>query len=311
LANFRRIVLPSLTIFRLVRFPNLLIIALTQILLGYILYESIDVGELSQFQFGLLILTTVFIAASGYVINDIYDFEIDLINKPQKVIVGKLIFKNQAWMVYWWIVVVGGLIAIYLAYVIQDFKQLFIYPSAILLLWAYAKSFKKSFVVGNLVVAAYCALVPGILWYAEREPYSILLESNKATAFYVRNVFLAYALMAFLTTVWREIIKDMEDLEGDIAFGSESIPAKYGMSLAQKMASIIGLIVIGLMLKYVSYLFKNEEWLALGYLLIPIVIAIYSTMLSFKSLNVSVLHQVSQQVKWLMVLGLGYLFFLL
>jgi len=299
-----------LTIFRLVRLPNLVIIALTQILLGQILYGHLGASELTSFQYGLLVLTTMFIAASGYVINDIYDYEIDLVNKPQKVIVGKQVSVKQAWAIYGWIIVIGGIVALYLAYVIQDFKQLLIYPSAIWMLWAYAKNFKKSFVVGNLVVAAYCALVPGIIWYAERQPYFELLDEHPSKALLIRNVFVVYALMAFLTTVWREIIKDMEDLKGDKAFGSESIPAKYGMSLAQKMSALLGLVVIILMIRYAIYLFINQEWMAFGYLLLPIGLAIYSMILPFKSLKINTLHQVSRQIKWLMVLGLGYLFFL-
>jgi len=298
-------------IFRLIRFPNLLIIALTQVLLGLILYAYIGTPELTPLQFGLLILTTMFIAASGYVINDIYDFEIDLVNKPTKVIVGNKITEKTAWSIYWVITAFGGLVAIYLAYVIQDFEQLLIYPLAILMLWAYAKSFKKSFVIGNIVVAAYCALVPGIIWYAERHPYFELMNSHRDDANFVRNVFIGYAMMAFLTTVWREIIKDMEDLKGDKAFGSESIPAKYGMSLAQKIASTLGLVIIALMLKYILFLAKTQEWASAGFLLLPTLLAIYAVIRPLNSMNVSILHQTSQQIKWLMILGLGYLFFLL
>ena len=278
--------------------------------MGVILYGHISTGELSQMEIGLLILTTMFIAASGYVINDIYDYEIDLINKPQKVIVGKQISEKEAWIIYWWIIAIGGIIASYLAYVIQDFKQLLIYPLAILMLWAYAKKWKKSFVVGNLVVAVYCALVPGIIWYAERAAFFDLWNTNKSKALFVKNVFIGYAVMAFLTTVWREIIKDMEDVEGDKAHGSSSIPAKYGMSLAQKMASVLGVIVIGLVGKYALFLFHTKEWIRLGYLIIPIGLATYNTIRPLKSMDVKVLHQVSQAIKWLMVLGLGYLFFL-
>jgi len=299
-----------MTIIRLIRLPNLLIIALTQVLLGRILYGRIDHAALNFVQFVLLVLTTMFIAASGYVINDIYDFEIDRINKPQKVIVGQKMSEKKAWTTYWGINIFGGLVAIYLAYVIQDFRQLLIYPLAILMLWAYAKKYKKSFVVGNLVVAAYCALVPGIIWYAERQSYFELLNHNKSAAIFIKNVFVVYALMAFLTTVWREIIKDMEDLKGDKAFGSASIPAQYGMSLAQKMATVLGLVVILLMLKYAWYLFHAQSWMALGYLLLPISLAVYTVWLPMKSLEIKDLHQVSQQIKWLMVLGLGYLFFL-
>lgn len=294
--------------FRLIRLPNLLIVALTQVLLGRILYAHLEGRSLSDVDFWWLIWTTMIIAASGYVINDIYDYEIDLVNKPAKVIVGKRISARKSWQIYGGIVLLGTLVAIYLAYQIQDFKQLLIYPSAILMLWAYAKKYKKSFVIGNMVVAAYCALVPGILLYAERVPFTAL--AGKSDTHLIWNVFGGYALMAFLTTVWRELIKDMEDLTGDKVYGSQSLPVKYGLPLARKIAMILGLIVLGFSVYYWVYLVGHHYWLEAGYLLILISLVIYTIVLPQKSTEVQVLHRVSQQIKWIMVLGLGYLFFL-
>lgn len=285
--------------------------ALTQVLLGIILYKYLPDRLLTHWNFALLIVATMMIAASGYIVNDIYDYPIDRINKPKKLIVSKLLTVRQSWWVYGIFVGLGAVDAVYLAYTIQDYKQLLIYPLAILMLWAYAKKFKKSFIAGNIVVALYCAFVPGILWYAERASYRLLAEKSGDQALFIRNVFLGYALMAFLTTAWREIIKDMEDLKGDKAYGSQSLPVKYGMPLAQKIASFLGLVVLGLMIYYGRFLWGAHRWAALSYLCLPIGLTIFTLFLPMKSLDVKVLHQTSQQIKWIMLLGLGYLYFLL
>ncbi len=299
-----------MAISRLIRLPNLLIVGLTQVLLGHILYERLFFQALDRLEFSLLILTTVFIAASGYVINDIYDRPIDEVNKPEKIVIGRQLSERFAWNLYGGICILGFMIASYLAYVIDNFWQLIIYPLAILMLWAYAKFLKKSFLAGNIVVAAYCAFVPGILWYAERMAFYSLSENEPSQALFIRNIFIIYALMAFLTTVWREIIKDMEDLTGDKAFGSKSLPVKYGMSLAQKIATAFGVVILGLIGYYLVQLIGDGVWAQVGYLLIPFGIALSAVLWTLKSYQTKDLHRVSQSIKLLMVFGLGYLFFL-
>lgn len=289
--------------------PNLIVVAITQVLLGIILYSFIPFRSLSGWTFGLLILTTIFIAAAGYVINDIYDSEIDLINKPQKVVVGKSIPLRKAYQHYWTIVFLGFGIALYLAGSIHDFKQLLIYPFATLLLWAYAKYFKKSFIIGNLIIAAYCAFVPGIILYAERLGFNSL--SEKSSTSFILNIFMSYAVMAFLTTAWREVIKDMEDITGDQAHGAQTLPVLYGLSLSQKVANTLGSIVLVLIIYYLVFLFSSRNWNNFSYLLLVgglVLKIIYAT---FRSLTVADLHRSSQLIKLVMVLGLGYLFFLI
>jgi len=292
---------------RLIRFPNLLIVGLTQLLLGWILYGALSRRALDGYEFGLLILATVFIAAAGYVINDIYDRSIDEANKPEKVIVGRYISIEQAWVVYWGLVGVGFLVAAYLAWAIDDFWQLLIYPVATVVLWAYAKTLKKSFIAGNIVVAAYCAFVPGILWYAERM-YLGRLPAQETGG--VRLIFIVYAVMAFLTTVWREIIKDMEDMTGDKVHGSKSLPVRYGLPLAQKIAFFLGGITFLLVGYYWIYLGQNGVWMEFGYLFIPLIINALALVKSMHSVQPGDLHLVSRLIKLLMVFGLGYLFFL-
>lgn len=298
-------------ILRLIRSTNLLVVAFTQILLGWILYSLMESPLLTNVAFSLLVLTTALIAAAGYVINDIYDYDIDLINKPEKLVIGRKMAPKSALRLYWSINILGFIVAIYLAYIIDDYIQLLIYPFAVLMLWAYAKFLKKSFVLGNIVVAIYCAFVPGIIWYAERDAFATLAENDSQSAQFITYVFVSYALMAFLTTVWREVIKDMEDIQGDKAHGAQTLPVRYGLALAQKIATFLGAVVLSSVGYYLVYLMQMSRWIEAIYLLLLSILIILGLYFPIHSMTTKSLHHTSKIIKLIMVMGLGYLFFLL
>jgi len=224
-----------LSFLRLIRFPNLLIVILTQYLLEYLvlrpaIQDSSNSPLLDHFHFALLVFSTVIIAAGGYIINDIYDYKIDLINKPDQLIINKKISSKNAWIIYWSISIFGFLISLYLAFYVKNLPLVLIYPIAILLLFLYSKSLKKSVLVGNLIVALFCAFVPGIVLFAERETLMPSSEYKEycLTSELISNPaiqsFFFYILFAFISTLYREVIKDIEDVEGDKKNGCKTLP---------------------------------------------------------------------------------------
>ena len=210
-------------ILRLVRFPNLVIVVLTQYLLQYaILKPAIHplgmMPVLPHFEFFLLVLSTVLIAAGGYVINDIEDIEIDKLNKPEKKrIVGRVYSLKTSWLIYWFCTILGFLISLYLAFYVKNIVQLMIYPVAVGLLFAYSRWFKKQVLIGNLVVSFFCAFVAWVVFYAQNlsSIFTIFLKTHWLDS--VRLTFMGYAAFAFFSTLFREIVKDIEDAEGDRA----------------------------------------------------------------------------------------------
>jgi 4-hydroxybenzoate polyprenyltransferase len=243
---------------RLIRFPNIVIVALTQHLLQYyILYSTLYVCQvrpgLPYFPFLLLIITTCLIAASGYVVNDIEDVAIDRINKPvHKRIVERVISISFAWKIYWFCVVLGFLISIYLAFYIKDITQLTIYPIAVFLLWSYAKWLKKMPLIGNMVIAGFCAFVAWVVNYAQGLQSFYNTSSNdiqliKDCSYYneIRGVtFGGYFIFAFLSTLFREIVKDIEDVQGDLTEGGRTLPVVLGIEGSKKVASFVGMLFL-------------------------------------------------------------------
>jgi 4-hydroxybenzoate polyprenyltransferase len=260
---------------QLFRIPNLFIVAITQYALQYLvlipaLHEANLPPLLDPFHFFLLVFTTVLIAAGGYLINDIIDFKMDLINKPEKVIIGKKLSKKAGKNIYWLLNFIGAFIAIYLASHVQYLLLFLIYPAAILILYFYSAYFKKVPLWGNIIVSLFCAGVAGIILFAERESYNHLFISQPELANKITYLFSGYILFAFFSTLLREIIKDMEDIEGDKKLGLNTFPIVFGIKRTKQTSAIIAsAIILGLLLSC-KWLATQKEWAALIFTLLAI-----------------------------------------
>ena len=304
-----------MAILRLIRFPNLLIVALTQYLLQYIVispaFETSGIEKaLDDFHFFLLVLSTISITISGYIINDISDYELDLINKPHKLIINKSISKAAAFKLYHLNNLIGFLISLYLAIYIKNIPLVLIYPGAIILLYYYSKSLKKKVFWGNLTVAVFCAFVAGIVLFAERIGFFQLSVEQFHN---VKMIFTAYFVFALLSTLYREIIKDIEDVKGDLQLDCETIPIKFGIPFAKKTALIFGtillLFIVWWMILQISF-FESKKLAIVVFVfnLIPVMISIFYL---YKSNTKSHFSRSSAIAKYIMVSGLFYLFFLI
>jgi 4-hydroxybenzoate polyprenyltransferase len=314
---------PMKSIFRLIRLPNLVIVALTQYALQYaiLLPELNKIGLkplLPDLQFGLLVCSTVLIAAGGYVVNDIEDVDIDRLNKPQhKRIVERVYALKICWKIYWFLTILGFVISLYLAFFIHDFVQLAIYPAAVTLLWAYSKWFKRQFLIGNLVVAGFCAFVAWVVFYAQSLPQYVVnyfmkdifwgntvKQSEIPDA--AKTVFIGYAIFAFISTLFREIIKDIEDVTGDKAQGCQTLPIVLGVPKAKSAALFVGFLFI-LALLFFNFLFK-ENYLKLTLLNLSMTLPVcYALFLLIKSKEKKDYSRLSKIAKLIMLSGLIFI----
>ncbi len=194
----------------LIRFPNLVLIVLSQLLVQTCLLGSgITWSMAVRPGFIALVLATVLIAAAGYIINDYYDVKIDAINKPDRMLVGRAVRRRRAMFAHLVLSCIGVVIGFGLSMAVG-----FINLGAVLLLWGYSARLKKLPLVGNIVIALLSA--------------SMLLV---VAVYYnsLNRITLGYTFFAFLISLIREIIKDMEDVKGDASFDCRTLPIVAGM----------------------------------------------------------------------------------
>jgi 4-hydroxybenzoate polyprenyltransferase len=264
---------------RLVRWQNLIIIAVTQYLVRYcILAPILKFGDLSLqlngFCFFLLVLSTVLIAAAGYVINDYFDRKTDLVNKPDAVIVGKKIKIRYAMALHIIFNIVGIGTGFYLSIRIGEPLLGLIFVTVSGLLWFYSTTYKRQLLIGNIIVALLTALVPLIVFLFEypllKSSYNGLFTVFGSIIKYLTAWILGYSGFAFLLTLAREIIKDAEDFEGDHAYGNQTIPIVVGTTYTKGI--IVILLIITLITVFYIYFTYLTNRFTLYFICIMLVI---------------------------------------
>ena len=301
----------------LIRYKNLIFIAFLMCLMHYCVVNPwLSVfgisHQLSGLMFGLLVLGTVFISAGGYVINDYFDTKIDALNRPEKVIVGNTVSKETASLLHQIFSVVGVLAGLAVAFLVKSLTLGLIFIMVPGLLWFYSASYKRQFLIGNIVVAFSAALIPITV---------LLPEMSLLTQYYhlqdlvhtpiIPTLYIwicGFALFAFLTTFIREIIKDMEDEYGDREQECRTMAVVLGLKKTKIV--VTGLIVITLLaLSAVVFRFIHfpvdtisSKYFIFG-LLLPFLYLLY---LLFRAKTPSDYGQASTFVKFIMILGSLY-----
>lgn len=300
---------------RLIRLPNLLIVGMTQ----YLIYGALLLPALQQYSipvnlppqtFWLFVLDTILITAAGYVINDIIDFRMDLQNRPERVVLGRYIRKQTAYWVYFSLTLLGFFLAFYLALSVKNLPLVALYPAAVGLLFWYSFRLKQLPLWGNLLIALFCAGVPGVVWFAERDGFARLAVVNPEQAGAIAAIMVWYLLFAFGSTLYRELIKDMEDVQGDRQEGCRTVPIVWGMGTAKGLAAAVG---IGLLALIVVMVFAQHKLFSLMSHLYVMVALIAPLGLSlfwlFRADQPADYHRLSLLSKTIMLSGLILLLF--
>ncbi|HON52915.1 MAG TPA: geranylgeranylglycerol-phosphate geranylgeranyltransferase [Bacteroidales bacterium] len=308
-------------ILQLVRYKNLSIIIATMLVVRYGLilpmlqqdYEILNVEldlQFSLFHFILLMIATVSLSASGYIINDYFDVNADMMNKPDKVIIGKYIHRRFAMFLHWFLNIVGVICGGIASYAIgfPHFVMIFVFIAG--LLWFYSTTFSREPFIGNILIAVLVALVPLITAVYELLPLNFMYKHILNTMYvsFEGMLFwsLGYALFAFLLTLIREMVKDIEDLEGDAAYGRNTIPIAFGIEWARYITISVFVVTIGALL-FVLFAYLQQGFAQL-YMIIGIIIPLILTLILFiVSNSAQTYHRVSTLLKIIMILGLLYI----
>jgi len=261
--------------FNLIRWKNLALIALMQILIKVFFFNNFGFETtLSTTYFYLLVLSTTVITASGYIINDIIDLKTDLINKSNKVIINKKITLQKAQKLYFALTIIGVLLGIFISFKINKPLYSLIFIGVSLVLFLYSKYLKGQVLIGNLIVSYLLAFSILIVLLFEL-PTS--MNSMQWDNFYsIQLIIYVYAICAFLLNSIRELIKDIEDINGDYNTKLKTFPIVFGRKVARNFTILISILTV-LFFLFGIFNFLKINTLAFGY----IFIFIFSPLLYF------------------------------
>jgi 4-hydroxybenzoate polyprenyltransferase len=255
-------------------------------------------------------------AAGGYIINDYYDVEIDRINKPEKLIVGQLIKPSVALKLYWLLSVLGLLMGLWSSYVIGDPLLGIIFLAYFIGLWFYSKKLKYKPVIGNLLIAIFIAIVPyasGVFHLSAITCVGMGKDMPLSIKYWIWGI----SVFAFLTTLAREIVKDMEDVKGDSAAGCKTLPIVFGQRTAKRIVQVILLVLI-LALVYAEFWMFTDNKMDINNHNNPVASSIYIGLFLQLPLGYLIyringaeetkdLNKISNWLKVIMALGVTYL----
>ena len=290
---------------KLIRYQNLLMLALMQLIFRYGFLELQNIPlALSDWQYGILVLATVCIAAGGYIINNIIDVETDTENKPENVVVGKFISETKAYNLYIGFTVIGVAMGFYLSNVINkpSFASIFIVIAATL--YFYATSLKQSLLTGNFIVAlllSFSVIIIGIF-----DLFPITNEENRPVMGLLFGILLDYAIFAFIINFIREIVKDLQDVDGDFNQGMNTLPIVFGVKRTAKLVFSLSIIPIICIVYYINAnLFASGLLYATVYGLVLILAPLlYFTTKIWSAKTAHHFHHLSTILKWILFFGI-------
>ena len=227
---------------KLIRFKNLLIITLIQVVIKFFLINAyLDNSALNNNEFLFYLLALITIVAAGYIINDIYDIEIDKINNPETRIIEKELSKDFSFKIYYLLNIIGISSGFYVAFQVKKLWLGIIFVYFAISLWRYSKQFKKSLIIGNLQVAFLITLSIVNLALYDLIPAGIRADDGSKIIFLI---ILFYAVFAFITTLIREIIKDIEDIEGDKKVNANTLAIRFGVQKVKQITISLSILPI-------------------------------------------------------------------
>jgi len=285
------------------RVKNLLMIVLIQMLIKYILFEKFNLTlSLDNFHFFILVLSTVLIALAGYVINDLNDVIADNINKPSKVFVGKLLTRKKTDNLFLAFNFIGLLLGYYLSYSLDQISFFAVYIVASLLSYLYSIKLKKMLLIKNLIVAFLVFLSIFIVGLYDIVPATSAF--NNQGQLDVFNLVLKISVFAFLLTLLREIVKDIEDMEGDKKIGIKSLPLVLSINKTKLIIFMIALLTL-VSIDYFAFTLYGTRTIASLYLLIIVSIPLLYFIIKLKKSKTNLeFNKLSKLLKIIMFLGI-------
>jgi len=301
---------------KMIRLPNLIFIVLTQVLFHITVLDTIllPIGirpTIDGWNFILLSVASVLIAAAGYIINDYFDINIDQINKPTANVVDKIV--SRRWAMAWHFVLSGfGIIlSAWLAWRTGLWYILIGNFICVLLLFGYSVSLKRKLLSGNILISLLIAWVILIICFSQiNMPFRSLPGVSEASNKIIR-IGILYAAFAFISSLIREAIKDIEDLQGDERYGCRTMPIVWGVNAAKVYIAVWLIVILALLVILQVYVARFEWWWAMVYSIVFIIGPFVLIFLQlYKAKDQKDYHRLSNWTKLVMLTGiLSMIFF--
>jgi len=298
---------------KLVRLPNLFFIALSQALFQYCIYRPMYEGAIpanDTLHFIFLSLASVLIAAAGYIINDYFDINIDEVNKPNRMVVDKVI--SRRWAIAWHFMLnTAGLVLTILALpFLQKWYLILANMVCMALLWFYSTNFKKQLLVGNIVIALLTSWTILIIFFSKVDLSAAIGEGAADHSRFFRITVL-YAGFAFIISLIREAIKDMEDMPGDAKYNCRTMPITWGVNATKVYTAVWLVVLIALIVVTLVYILQFKWWLPVIYGGVAVILPLLYVLLKLKpAASTADYRKLSNITKLVMFTGiLSMLFF--
>jgi 4-hydroxybenzoate polyprenyltransferase len=270
----------------------------------------------ADYSFYFIVATSICIAAAGYIINDYFDINIDQVNKPKSVVVGAYI--SRRWVIFWHLILSMG--GVYLSLIVFPFQQYvhihFSNLATILILWFYSTNFKRDFLIGNVVIAVLTAWTIGVVYFSKFTFMQLGHPSSmQAADLRFLKLMILYSSFAFIITLIREALKDMEDMIGDEKFGCTTMPIAWGLQTT-KVYVAVWLMVLILVLSIIQlYVIPFGWWISIIYCVITIIAPLVYVLFNLKqAFSREDFNRLSNLIKFAMLMGIlsmGFFYFLL
>jgi len=298
---------------KMIRLPNLIFIALSQVLFQFCIYYPLYNGHIPPLDtrnFFLLVAASLFIAAAGYIINDYFDINIDEVNKPERMVVDKLI--SRRWAIAWHFILsaIAILLTMLALPVLQKWYLVLANTFCIAVLWFYSTTFKRNLLIGNIAISLLTAWTILVIFFSKLSVSDAFETGFPGQPKFFRFAFL-YAGFAFIITLIREAIKDIEDMPGDEKYGCRTMPILWGVNAAKVYIAVWMIILIAILIVIQVYVLQFRWWWAVVYCILMIILPlIYIFSKLFRASSQQDYHKLSSWTKLVMLTGiLSMIFF--
>jgi 4-hydroxybenzoate polyprenyltransferase len=304
--------------FRLVRWPNLVFIFLTQLLFYYFIQlplHNVPIRPSVSAQviwpilvprlFFFLAASSVLIAAAGYIINDYFDLSIDRVNKPDRLVVDRII--KRRWTILWhWILSgLGLLLSFYVSFRLRNPLIALGNLSCVILLYFYSTTFKRKLLIGNIIISLLTAWVILVLYVGEFDWRSLGNGYYRLLLSTLFKFAIVYSSFAFLLSLIREVIKDIEDMDGDMKYGCRTMPIVWGINVAKVFAGTLIVVLLGALVILQFYILQ-KAWFPLtayGVVLVDLPL-LYILRKLYAAQTKEDYHRLSNVIKLVMLAGI-------